>query len=103
MPYPNLEGKFLILKTILKKINHLPYLNLNLFSQTLQKNITGAELNLILKDSSIDASKTSIKYLFLISSVSGISINSFNLIGAKNFHYGLNRILDNRKIKNQLF
>ena len=102
VPYPNLEGKFLILKTILKKINHLPYLNLTLFFRILKENITGAELNLALKDASIDAGKNSIKYFFLFSSTTGLSIDYFNLIGTKNFHYGLNSIIKNRDTKNQL-
>jgi len=101
VPYPNLEGKFLILKTIFKYVSYLPYLNLNLFAESLNKNFTGAELNLTLKEASVDASRSGINYLLFSNSVSGIFFNLSILIGTKNLHYGLNNVIFNRNFKSQ--
>jgi len=100
VPYPNLEGKFLILKTIFKNVNHLPYLNLNLFGGTLKKNFTGAELNLAFKEASIDASRSGVNYFLFSSIISGIFVDISVLIGTKNLHYGLSSVVFNRKAKN---
>ena len=101
VPYPSLEGKFLILKTILKNIKHIPYLNLSLFINTLAENLTGADLHLLLKEASVDSGKSLIKYLFVESRKSGLSIISTNLLGTKNFYYGMNKIKSNQKVKTQ--
>jgi ribosome biogenesis ATPase len=101
VPYPSLEGKFLILKTILKNIKHIPYLNLSLFMKTLAENLTGADLHLLLKEASVDSGKSLIKYLFVESRNSGLSIICPNLLGTKNFHYGMNKIKSNQKVKTQ--
>lgn len=101
VPYPNLEEKFLILKTIFRGIICLPFLNLNLFSRPLKQNFTGAELNLSLKEASFDTSRTSVKYFFFMSFKDGICLTSSILIGTKNLHYGINTVLLNRKIKDQ--
>ena len=99
VPYPNLEGKILILKTIFKKGNYLPYLNLNLFVDSLKNNFTGADLNLAYKEASIDSIRTSVEYFLFKSSKKGIFIDRSMIIGTKNLHYGIYKIILNRKTK----
>jgi len=99
VPYPNLEGKILILKTIFKKGNYLPYLNLNLFVDSLKNNFTGADLNLAYKEASIDSIRTSVEYFLFNSSKKGIFIDRSMIIGTKNLHYGIYKIILNRKTK----
>lgn len=101
VPYPNLEEKFLILKTIFRGVICLPFLNLNLFSRTLKDNFTGAELNLSLKEASFDASRTLVNYFFFTSCTEGLYLKSSISIGTKNLHYGINKVFLNRKIKDQ--
>ena len=101
VPFPNLEEKLLILKTILKNTNHLPHLNPGIFSNILKNNFTGAELSFILKEASIDSSRISIKYCLFVSSISGLIIDSSMLISTKNLDYGINKTLFNRTVKNQ--
>jgi len=101
VPYPNLEGKIIIIKTILKNIKYLPHLNLFLFVKPLLQNLTGADLHLLLKEASIDAGKSPVKYLFIKSRESGLSVINSNLLGTKNLYYGIKKIKTNNEIKIQ--
>ena len=69
--------------------------------KTLAENLTGADLHLLLKEASVDSGKSLIKYLFVESRNSGLSIICPNLLGTKNFYYGMNKIKSNQKVKTQ--
>jgi len=84
VPLPNQYERLRILKTILKKLIHLPYYDISLFTRQMCLNFSGADLMGAVRESILDCEEKKISYISIKSSFIGYTPRKSNYIGRKN-------------------
>jgi ribosome biogenesis ATPase len=99
IPLPNQKERIRILKTILKKFDSLPYLNLNLFSKVICKGFSGADLMSVAREAFINLEKERIYYLTLQTTCQKIEFSLGLFFGTKNILEGYKNVQKNLNLK----
>jgi ribosome biogenesis ATPase len=92
VPLPNQYERLRILKTILKKLLHLPYYDISLFTHQMCLNFSGADLMGAVRESILDCEEKKINYISIKSSFIGYTPKKSNYIGSKNLFEGCSKI-----------
>jgi len=95
IPLPNKRERIRILKTILKKFQILPYLDLKLFSKNICVGFSGADLMSSARESNLDIEKKKIFYCIFKSDFKKIGLSFCFFLGSKNIINGCRKVKKN--------